>query len=63
MPAAAVRLGGPALFIIIGREGCVGGLIDLMLKTKWKNWYADNIYELRVRKRVCEFLKIELIFV
>lgn len=40
VPAAAVRLGGPALFIIIGREGCVGGLINLLLKTKLKYWYC-----------------------
>lgn len=36
VPAAAVILGGPALFITIGREECVGGLINLLLKTKWK---------------------------
>ena len=30
VPAAAVIRGGRALFGIIGRKGCVGGLVSLM---------------------------------
>jgi hypothetical protein len=48
VPAAAVILGGQALFIIIGRKGCVGWIFNKFLKFKYQIFNGIFIFILEL---------------
>jgi hypothetical protein len=55
VPAAAVIRGVLALFGIIGRKGCVGGLLSLLLNSPAQPGLGGKNWQTRVWKREVEF--------